>query len=82
VATPLASVVVDAGETDPPPAGTIQETVTPADACPESVTCTAAGIAVATTAVRLANVESTVILRPLADVDVPGVDGDGEDVVS
>jgi hypothetical protein len=30
----------------------------------------------------LANVESTVILRPLDEVDVPGVDGDGEDVVS
>jgi hypothetical protein len=35
---PLASLVLDAGETDPPPAGTIHDTVTPADGCPASVT--------------------------------------------
>jgi len=75
VASPLASVVLDAGDTDPP-SDTIQDTATPAEGCPESVTWTTAGIGVATTAVRSVKPESTLMLRPLDDVDVPEVDGD------
>jgi hypothetical protein len=40
-----------------------------------------AGIAVATTVVRLVKVESMLMFRPFDEVDVPGVGGDA-DVVS
>jgi len=82
VATPLESVVLEAGETDPPPDGTIHETATPAAGRPAAVTCTMAGTAAPTGAVRSVKMESAAMFNPLDDVELPDVGRDEGDVVS